>query len=158
MLIFSWCRHNVKRYMYCHIIIFHLYEKKSKMENWCNVCFQESASLADRLIQYQLTRAQEAEETYALKNDLSTTKQKLADSNKKLKVANSLIGDIKQRVILKWSSLKSYWTLWEYSGISLKKWNAIFHSSNNDGNISIQINTGYDLIWPIRLLVVIKAV
>ena len=58
---------------------------------------KESASLADRLIQYQLTRAQEAEETYALKNDLSTTKQKLADSNKKLKVANSLIGDIKQR-------------------------------------------------------------
>ncbi|VDH99540.1 ecotropic viral integration site 5 protein [Mytilus galloprovincialis] len=58
---------------------------------------KESASLADRLIQYQLTRAQEAEETYALKNVLSTIKKELAESQKKLSVANSLIGDIKQR-------------------------------------------------------------
>ena len=61
--------------------------------------FQESASLADRLIQYQLTRAQEAEETYALKNELSLTKQKLAGTQKQLKEAESLIGDIKERVI-----------------------------------------------------------
>lgn len=59
---------------------------------------QESASLADRLIQYQVTRAQEAEETYALKNNLSTTKQKLLDTSRKLEEANTLIGDIKDRV------------------------------------------------------------
>lgn len=59
---------------------------------------QESASLADRLIQYQVTRAQEAEETYALKNNLSTTKQKLVDTSRKLEEANTLIGDIKDRV------------------------------------------------------------
>ena len=61
--------------------------------NW-----QESASLADRLIQYQVTRAQEAEETYALKNNLSTTKQKLLDTSRKLEEANTLFGDIKDRV------------------------------------------------------------
>ena len=60
--------------------------------------FQESASLADRLIQYQLTRAQEAEETYALKNELSLTKQKLTGTQKQLKEAEALIGDIKERV------------------------------------------------------------
>ncbi|XP_056012324.1 ecotropic viral integration site 5 ortholog-like isoform X4 [Ostrea edulis] len=58
---------------------------------------KESASLADRLIQYQVTRAQEAEETYALKNNLSTTKQKLVDTTRKLEEANTLIGDIKHR-------------------------------------------------------------
>lgn len=58
---------------------------------------KESASLADRLIQYQVTRAQEAEETYALKNNLSTTKQKLLDTSRKLEEANTLIGDIKDR-------------------------------------------------------------
>lgn len=63
------------------------------------MCYlQESASLADRLIQYQVTRAQEAEETYALKNNLSTTKQKLLDTSRKLEEANTLIGDIKDRV------------------------------------------------------------
>lgn len=58
---------------------------------------KESASLADRLIQYQLTRAQEAEETYALKNELSLTKQRLTGTQKQLKEAESLIGDIKER-------------------------------------------------------------
>lgn len=62
--------------------------------------FQESASLADRLIQDQVTRAQEAEEMYALKNDISTTKQKLCDTQKQLEQADGLIGDIKQRVII----------------------------------------------------------
>nr|XP_019927593.2 ecotropic viral integration site 5 ortholog isoform X6 [Crassostrea gigas] len=61
---------------------------------------KESASLADRLIQYQVTRAQEAEETYALKNNLSTTKQKLVDTSRKLEEANTLIGDIKDRMNL----------------------------------------------------------
>ncbi|XP_052789504.1 ecotropic viral integration site 5 ortholog-like isoform X2 [Mya arenaria] len=58
---------------------------------------KESASLADRLIQYQLTRAQEAEDTYALKNELSLTKQKYNTSLKQLKEAESLLGDIKER-------------------------------------------------------------
>ncbi|KAH3800408.1 ecotropic viral integration site 5 ortholog-like [Dreissena polymorpha] len=58
---------------------------------------KESATLADRLIQYQLTRAQEAEETYALKNELSLTKQKYANTQKQLKEAESLLGDIKER-------------------------------------------------------------
>ncbi|XP_053380990.1 ecotropic viral integration site 5 ortholog-like isoform X2 [Mercenaria mercenaria] len=58
---------------------------------------KESASLADRLIQYQLTRAQEAEETYALKNELSLTKQKYSLSQKQLKEAEALLGDIKER-------------------------------------------------------------
>lgn len=58
---------------------------------------KESASLADRLIQYQLTRAQEAEETYALKNELSLTKQKYSLSQKQLKEAEALLGDIKKR-------------------------------------------------------------
>ncbi|XP_060569422.1 ecotropic viral integration site 5 ortholog-like isoform X2 [Ruditapes philippinarum] len=58
---------------------------------------KESASLADRLIQYQLTRAQEAEETYALKNELSLIKQKYSLSQKQLKDAEALLGDIKER-------------------------------------------------------------
>jgi len=59
---------------------------------------QESANLADKLIHDQVTRAQEAEETYALKNTLSTTKQKLADTQRKLEESQVLIGDIKERV------------------------------------------------------------
>ncbi|KAK3087065.1 hypothetical protein FSP39_001168 [Pinctada imbricata] len=58
---------------------------------------KESAALADRLIHDQVTRAQEAEETYALKNNLSATKQKLADTQKRLSDAEKLIGDIKTR-------------------------------------------------------------
>ena len=54
--------------------------------------------LADKLIHDQVTRAQEAEETYALKNNLSTTKQKLADQCRKLEEAQVLIADIKDRV------------------------------------------------------------
>lgn len=71
---------------------------------------QESASLADRLIQYQVTRAQEAEETYALKNNLSTTKQKLVDTSRKLEEANTLIGDIKDRVSINGrENYRNYW-------------------------------------------------
>lgn len=52
-----------------------------------------------------MTRAQEAEETYALKNNLSTTKQKLVDTTRKLEEANTLIGDIKHRV-----SIQGFWS------------------------------------------------
>ncbi|KAJ8300010.1 hypothetical protein KUTeg_021529 [Tegillarca granosa] len=58
---------------------------------------KESASLADKLIHDQVTRATEAEETYALKNKLSTTTQKLLDTQKQLEEAQHLIGDIKDR-------------------------------------------------------------
>ncbi|XP_076436734.1 EVI5-like protein isoform X2 [Babylonia areolata] len=58
---------------------------------------EESASLADRLIQDQVTRAQEAEESYALKNQLSITRQQLSDTNKKLEEAQDILGDIKRR-------------------------------------------------------------
>ncbi|KAK6195334.1 hypothetical protein SNE40_000788 [Patella caerulea] len=58
---------------------------------------KESASLADRLIQDQVNRAQEAEETYALKNELAMTKQKLADVLKKYEEADVLICEVKER-------------------------------------------------------------
>lgn len=58
---------------------------------------EESASLADRLIQDQVTRAQEAEDTYALRNQLSVTKQQLADTTRKLEEAEDIIGDIRRR-------------------------------------------------------------
>ena len=59
---------------------------------------QESASLADKLIQDQVTRAQEAEDTYALKNELSVTRHQLTETQKKLEAAEDIIGDIRRRV------------------------------------------------------------
>ena len=59
---------------------------------------QESASLADKLVQDQVTRAQEAEEVYALKNQLSVTQQQLRDTHNKLEEAEDIIGDIRRRV------------------------------------------------------------
>ena len=59
---------------------------------------QESASLADKLIQDQVTRAQEAEDTYALKNELSVTRHQLTEMQKKLEAAEDIIGDIRRRV------------------------------------------------------------
>ncbi|XP_025111663.1 EVI5-like protein isoform X3 [Pomacea canaliculata] len=58
---------------------------------------KESASLADKLIQDQVTRAQEAEETYALKKHLSITRQQLKDTQTKLQEAESIIGDIRSK-------------------------------------------------------------
>nr|KAG5706638.1 hypothetical protein BaRGS_005708 [Batillaria attramentaria] len=58
---------------------------------------EESASLADKLIQDQVTRAQEAEESYALKNELSVTRQQLNETQKKLEEAEDIIGDIRRR-------------------------------------------------------------
>ncbi|KAL8625770.1 hypothetical protein ACOMHN_012362 [Nucella lapillus] len=57
----------------------------------------ESASLADKLVQDQVTRAQEAEECYALKNELSVTRYQLSETQKKLEDAQDIIGDIKRR-------------------------------------------------------------
>ncbi|GAB1599351.1 EVI5-like protein isoform X1 [Argonauta hians] len=58
---------------------------------------KESASLADKLIQDQVTRAQEAEETFILKNQLASGKQHLLDTQKKLQEAEKLISEIKER-------------------------------------------------------------
>lgn len=91
---------------------------------------QESASLADRLIQYQVTRAQEAEETYALKNNLSTTKQKLVDTSRKLEEANTLIGDIKDRVSINGGENK-YRNYWPYR----QNLNRISYTITNNNNI-----------------------
>lgn len=58
---------------------------------------KESASLADRLIQDQVTRAQEAEETFMLKNQFASNRQHLADTQRKLQEADELILEIKER-------------------------------------------------------------
>lgn len=52
------------------------------------------------MIQDQVTRAQEAEDCYALKNELSVTRQQLVEMQKKLEEAEDIIGDIKRRVRL----------------------------------------------------------
>ena len=62
------------------------------------VCVQESAALADRLIQDQVIRAQEAEESYALKNELSVLRQQHQEAQRKLEEADVLIAEIKRRV------------------------------------------------------------
>ncbi|XP_041370278.1 ecotropic viral integration site 5 ortholog-like isoform X2 [Gigantopelta aegis] len=58
---------------------------------------KESAALADRLIQDQVIRAQEAEESYALKNELSVLRQQHHDAQRKLEEADVLIAEIKRR-------------------------------------------------------------
>uniref|UniRef100_A0A0L8HPV6 Uncharacterized protein n=1 Tax=Octopus bimaculoides TaxID=37653 RepID=A0A0L8HPV6_OCTBM len=58
---------------------------------------KESASLADKLIQDQVTRAQEAEETFILKNQLASGKQLLLETQRKLQEAEKLIAEIKER-------------------------------------------------------------
>ena len=60
--------------------------------------FQESASLADRLIQYQVTRAQEAEEMFIVKNELASTKQLLRDNDAKLQNAREQIENFDEMV------------------------------------------------------------
>lgn len=73
------------------VIVNHLFWLLSHTySDW--LCFlQESASLADRLIQYQVTRAQEAEEMFILKNELASTKQLLRDNDYKLQQAKDQI-------------------------------------------------------------------
>ncbi|KAB0386697.1 hypothetical protein FD755_001653 [Muntiacus reevesi] len=52
---------------------------------------KESASLADRLIQGQVTRAQEAEENYLIKRELATIKQQSDEASAKLEQAENTI-------------------------------------------------------------------
>ncbi|XP_012873689.1 PREDICTED: ecotropic viral integration site 5 protein homolog [Dipodomys ordii] len=52
---------------------------------------KESASLADRLIQGQVTRAQEAEENYLIKRELATIKQQSDEASAKLEHAENTI-------------------------------------------------------------------
>lgn len=110
--------------------------------------FQESASLADRLIQYQVTRAQEAEETYALKNNLSTTKQKLVDTSRKLEEANTLIGDIKDRVSI--NGGENYRIYWPYR----QNLNRISYTITNNNDI---IKYNYIIILKIHIFIHIYA-
>ncbi|XP_067662204.1 ecotropic viral integration site 5 ortholog-like isoform X1 [Haliotis asinina] len=72
---------------------------------------KESASLADRLIQDQVIRAQEAEEMYALKNELSVLKQSHYEAQKKLEDADILIAEVKRRGINGFKDLNcGHWT------------------------------------------------
>ncbi|XP_072276898.1 ecotropic viral integration site 5 protein homolog [Pyxicephalus adspersus] len=58
---------------------------------------KESASLADRLIQGQVTRAQEAEENYLIKRELATMKQQNDESSSKLDQAHHTIVELLQQ-------------------------------------------------------------
>ncbi|XP_056354017.1 ecotropic viral integration site 5 protein homolog isoform X3 [Oenanthe melanoleuca] len=58
---------------------------------------KESASLADRLIQGQVTRAQEAEENYLIKRELATIKQQSDEANTKLEQAENTIRELQQQ-------------------------------------------------------------
>ncbi|CAL1530523.1 unnamed protein product [Lymnaea stagnalis] len=58
---------------------------------------EESATLADKLVQDQVTWAQEVEQTYALRNELSITRHQLQETQKKLFDAEDIIGDIRKR-------------------------------------------------------------
>ncbi|GFR92204.1 ecotropic viral integration site 5 protein homolog [Elysia marginata] len=61
---------------------------------------EESATLADKLVQDQVTWAQEVEQTYSLRNELSVTRQQMAEMQKKLVDAEDIIGDIRKRTRL----------------------------------------------------------
>ncbi|XP_071010594.1 ecotropic viral integration site 5 protein homolog isoform X1 [Oncorhynchus clarkii lewisi] len=61
---------------------------------------KESASLADRLIQGQVTRAQEAEETYLVMRELATVRQQSEEATAQLELAQSTIRDLQQRPLL----------------------------------------------------------
>ncbi|KAK6308830.1 hypothetical protein J4Q44_G00202930 [Coregonus suidteri] len=62
---------------------------------------KESASLADRLIQGQVTRAQEAEETYLVMRELATVRQQSEEATAQLELAQSTIRELQQRPLLK---------------------------------------------------------
>ncbi|XP_031506641.1 ecotropic viral integration site 5 protein homolog isoform X2 [Papio anubis] len=63
--------------------------KTKEMEEQVEI--KESASLADRLIQGQVTRAQEAEENYLIKRELATIKQQSDEASAKLEQAENTI-------------------------------------------------------------------
>ncbi|MEQ2314051.1 hypothetical protein AMECASPLE_008110 [Ameca splendens] len=58
---------------------------------------KESASLADRLIQGQVTRAQEAEENYLVKRELATVKQQCEEATAQLEQAKKTIRQLQQQ-------------------------------------------------------------
>ncbi|BFZ20670.1 hypothetical protein BsWGS_23709 [Bradybaena similaris] len=58
---------------------------------------EESSTLADKLVQDQVTWAQEVEQSYALRNELSVLHQQLQETQKKLFQAEDIIGDIRTR-------------------------------------------------------------
>ncbi|XP_012944946.2 uncharacterized protein LOC101846777 isoform X2 [Aplysia californica] len=61
---------------------------------------EESATLADKLVQDQVTWAQEVEELYATRSQLSVTRVQLEETQKKLLSAEDIIGDIRKRTCI----------------------------------------------------------
>ncbi|KPP70854.1 EVI5-like protein-like [Scleropages formosus] len=57
---------------------------------------QESAALADRLIQGQVTRAQEAEENYVIKRELAVVRQQCSSASESLERAQTTIRELQQ--------------------------------------------------------------
>ncbi|XP_027766995.1 EVI5-like protein, partial [Empidonax traillii] len=55
---------------------------------------KESAALADRLIQGQVTRAQEAEENYIIKRELAVVRQRCSSATENLQRAQSTIREL----------------------------------------------------------------
>ena len=62
------------------------------------VLFQETGTLADRLIQDQVKYAQQEEEVYMLRRDLSVAKQHSQDANQKLDEVTNQLEEFKERV------------------------------------------------------------
>ncbi|NWY08263.1 EVI5L protein, partial [Nothoprocta ornata] len=58
---------------------------------------KESAALADRLIQGQVTRAQEAEENYIIKRELAVVKQQCSSATENLQRAQSTIRELQDQ-------------------------------------------------------------
>ncbi|XP_002735946.2 ecotropic viral integration site 5 protein homolog [Saccoglossus kowalevskii] len=58
---------------------------------------KESAALADRLIQGQVTRAQEAEEKYGIKKELAALRQNEEQTNERLQAAQEVITSLKNK-------------------------------------------------------------
>uniref|UniRef100_A0A8C1AYQ6 Ecotropic viral integration site 5 n=1 Tax=Cyprinus carpio carpio TaxID=630221 RepID=A0A8C1AYQ6_CYPCA len=71
-------------------------EKLAMTVSKLHLC-QESASLADRLIQGQVTRAQEAEENYLVKRELATVKQHNEETSALLEQAQNTIRQLQQQ-------------------------------------------------------------
>ena len=62
---------------------------------------KENEQLADKLIQGQLLRAQEAEENYTTKRELETVKQSDIEKAKQLDAAQNTIQDLREKVGIK---------------------------------------------------------
>lgn len=62
-----------------------------------DVLEQESGELADKLIQGQVCRAQEAEDNFVIKRELAAAKQMEVDSRAELETANGIIADLRKK-------------------------------------------------------------